>query len=115
MIRINGRTIGPAERPYLIAEMSGNHNQSLDRALAIVDAAAASGADAVKLQTYTPETMTLDVRAPGFVIEDSNSLWDGRQLYELYKEAYTPWEWHAAIFERAAHCCRRRFQRSFRR
>lgn len=102
MIRIAGREIGAHTRPYLIAEMSGNHNQSLDRALAIVDAAAAAGADAIKLQTYTADTMTLDVRAPGFVIEDAGSLWAGRQLYDLYKEAYTPWEWHAPILARAA-------------
>lgn len=108
MIQIASRLIGPQHRPYLIAEMSGNHNQSLDRALAIVDAAAAAGADAIKLQTYTADTMTLDVRAPGFVIEDAGSLWAGRQLYDLYKEAYTPWEWHAPIMARAAthgmHC-----------
>lgn len=108
MIRINDREVGTHSRPYLIAEMSGNHNQSLDRALEIVDAAAQSGADAIKLQTYTADTMTLDVKAPGFVIEDPNSLWAGRQLYELYDEAHTPWEWHAPIMERAAahglHC-----------
>ena len=108
MITIAGRAIGAQSRPYLIAEMSGNHNQSLDRALAIVDAAAESGADAVKLQTYTAETMTLDVRAPGFVIDDPDSLWSGRQLFDLYKEAYTPWDWHAPIMARAAergmHC-----------
>jgi pseudaminic acid synthase len=101
MIRIAGREIGLHIRPYLIAEMSGNHNQSLDRALAIVDAASRAGADAIKLQTYTADTMTLDVRAPGFVIDDPKSLWAGRQLYDLYKEAYTPWEWHAPIMERA--------------
>lgn len=101
MIRIGQREIGAHQRPYLIAEMSGNHNQSLDRALAIVDAAAAAGADAIKLQTYTAETMTLDVRAKGFVIEDENSLWAGRQLFELYREAHTPWEWHAPIMARA--------------
>jgi N-acetylneuraminate synthase len=101
MFSIQGRTIGSGERPYLIAEMSGNHNQSLDRALQIVDAAAASGADAIKLQTYTAATMTLDVRSAGFVIEDPGSLWAGRQLYELYEEAYTPWDWHAPIVARA--------------
>jgi N-acetylneuraminate synthase len=108
MIRIANRDIGPGHKPYLIAEMSGNHNQSLERALAIVDAAAASGADAIKLQTYTAETMTLDVRASGFVIDDDQSLWAGRQLYELYQQAHTPWDWHKPIMARAAthglHC-----------
>jgi pseudaminic acid synthase len=90
--------VGPGHKPFIIAEMSGNHNQSLERALAIVDAAADAGADAIKLQTYTADTMTL----PGaFTIEDENSLWKGRELYDLYKEAYTPWEWHRPIFERA--------------
>jgi pseudaminic acid synthase len=101
-MRIANTEIGPGHRPYLIAEMSGNHNQSLDRALEIVDAAAQAGADAIKLQTYTAETMTLNVRAPGFVIDDPKSLWHGRQLYELYDEAHTPWEWHAPIMARAA-------------
>lgn len=100
-MQIKHRPIGVTTRPYLIAEMSGNHNQSLDRALAIVDAAADAGADAIKLQTYTADTMTLNVRAPGFVIEDPNSLWAGRQLYELYDEAHTPWDWHAPIMARA--------------
>jgi pseudaminic acid synthase len=108
MFSIQGRLIGAEHRPYIIAEMSGNHNQSLHRALAIVDAAAASGADAVKLQTYTADTMTLNVRTAGFVIDDANSLWAGRRLYDLYQEAYTPWEWHKPIMERAAqhglHC-----------
>lgn len=86
------------DKPFIIAEMSGNHNQSLERALAIVDAAAAAGAHAVKLQTYTADTMTV----PGaYTITDENSLWKGRELYDLYKEAYTPWEWHEPIFERA--------------
>jgi N-acetylneuraminate synthase len=102
-MKIADRVIGASTRPYLIAEMSGNHNQSLERALAIVDAAAGAGADAIKLQTYTAATMTLDVRAPGFVIDDPKSLWSGRQLYELYEEAHTPWEWHGPIMQRAAH------------
>lgn len=107
-MKIGDREVGPAARPYLIAEMSGNHNQSLDRALEIIDAAAAAGADAVKLQTYTADTMTLNVRTPGFVIEDEKSLWNGRQLYELYDEAHTPWDWHKPLMDRAAqhgmHC-----------
>lgn len=107
-MKILDREIGSHTRPYLIAEMSGNHNQSLERALAIVDAAAQAGADAIKLQTYTAETMTLNVRTPGFVIDDEKSLWAGRQLFELYQEAHTPWEWHAPIMARAAkhgmHC-----------
>ena len=107
-MKILDRPIGPGHRPYLIAEMSGNHNQSLERALEIVDAAAAHGADAIKLQTYTADTMTLNLRMPGFVIDDPKSLWAGRQLHELYQEAHTPWEWHVPILERAAklgvHC-----------
>lgn len=81
--------------------MSGNHNQSLDRALEIVDAAAASGAHALKIQTYTPDTITIDYDKGLFFIEDKNSLWKGRKLYDLYAEAMTPWEWHKAIFARA--------------
>lgn len=100
-MHIADRPINTETRPYVIAEMSGNHNQSLERALQIVDAAAASGADAIKLQTYTADTMTLNIRAPGFVIEDAGSLWAGRQLYELYDEAHTPWAWHAPIMARA--------------
>ncbi|MDJ0978398.1 MAG: pseudaminic acid synthase [Erythrobacter sp.] len=98
---INGREVGLGARPYLIAEMSGNHNHSLERALEIVTAAAQSGADAIKLQTYTADTITLDCDAPGFVIEDETSLWAGRRLYELYHEAHTPWDWHAPIMEHA--------------
>ncbi|MDJ0641197.1 MAG: pseudaminic acid synthase [Erythrobacter sp.] len=100
-MQINGRPIGLDARPYLIAEMSGNHNHSLDRALEIVTAAAESGADAIKLQTYTADTITLDCEGPGFVIEDANSLWNGRRLHELYDEAHTPWDWHAPIIEHA--------------
>ncbi len=88
------------EKPFIIAEMSGNHNQSLERALAIVDAAAAAGVDALKIQTYTADTMTLNLSEREFRINDPKSLWYGRSLYDLYQEAYTPWEWHEAIFKR---------------
>lgn len=87
--------------PFIIAEMSGNHNGSLNQALSIVDAAAAAGADAIKLQTYKAGTMTLDIAQDEFVINDPQSLWKGRALYDLYEEAHTPWEWHAAIMQRA--------------
>ena len=99
-ILIAGRHIGLGYPPFVIAEMSGNHNQSLDRALEIVDAAAAVGAHALKLQTYTADTMTLDISEGEFFIEDPSSLWKGRSLYDLYKEAHTPWEWHKPIFDR---------------
>jgi len=100
-IDIGGRLVGQRHHPFVIAEMSGNHNQSLDRALQIVEAAARSGAHALKLQTYTADTMTLDCDAPGFRIEDPKSLWNGASLYKLYEEAHTPWAWHAPIFARA--------------
>ena len=100
-IHIAGRPIGPEHPPFVIAEMSGNHNQSLERALAIVEAAAQAGAHAIKLQTYTADTMTLDVRGGSFEINDPDSLWAGQNLHDLYKQAYTPWEWHAPIMERA--------------
>ena len=87
--------------PYVIAEMSGNHNQSLERALDIVEAAADAGVQAIKLQTYTADTMTLNIGGPGFIIKDEQSLWNGRTLYDLYEEAHTPWEWHAPIMLRA--------------
>ena len=99
--KIGGRTVGQTHSPFVIAEMSGNHNQSLDRAFAIIDAAAKSGAHAVKLQTYTPDTMTIQSAGGLFNIDDEDSLWKGRNLYELYKEAHTPWEWHAPLFEYA--------------
>jgi N-acetylneuraminate synthase len=85
----------------VIAEMSGNHNQSLERALAIVEAAAEAGAHAIKLQTYTADTITLNVRGGDFEIRDQGSLWAGQNLHDLYRQAYTPWEWHAPIMERA--------------
>ena len=88
------------ESPFIIAEMSGNHNQSLERALGIVDAAAAAGVDAVKIQTYTADTMTLDIDTGEFFIADPNSLWQGESLYHLYEKAHTPWEWHKPIFDR---------------
>lgn len=88
------------DRPFIIAEMSGNHNQSLARALAIVDAAAKAGVDAVKIQTYTADTMTLDMDTEEFFIADKDSLWQGESLYQLYKKAHTPWEWHEPIFAR---------------
>jgi N-acetylneuraminate synthase len=98
---IGKRLVGARHRPFVIAEMSGNHNQSLERALQIVDAAAQAGVDAIKLQTFTADTMTLDVRGEGFVIDDKESLWSDRQLYDLYAEAHTPWEWHGPIMQHA--------------
>jgi pseudaminic acid synthase len=100
-LSIAGRMIGPGRPPMVVAEMSGNHNQSLQRALEIVDAAAAAGAHALKIQTYTADTMTLDVSEGDFFISDPASLWKGKSLYQLYQEAHTPWEWHKPLFEHA--------------
>ncbi len=97
-MQIGKYKIGADTAPFIIAEMSGNHNQSLERALKIVDAAAEAGAHAIKLQTYTADTMTIK---GALTINDPNSLWNGRELHDLYKEAYTPWEWHGPIFEHA--------------
>ncbi len=99
-ITIDNYQIGSNSPPFIIAEMSGNHNQSLGRALKIVDAVSKSGAHALKLQTYTPDTMTLDIPRRDFFIDDPRSPWNGRSLFELYQEAHTPWEWHKAIFDR---------------
>ena len=99
-ILIEKYTISSGHPPFIIAEMSGNHNHSLDRALAIVEAAAKARAHAIKLQTYTAETMTLDIDTGEFFIDDPRSLWQGNSLYKLYEQAYTPWEWHKPIFDR---------------
>jgi pseudaminic acid synthase len=100
-MKIADRFIGPDHPPFVIAEMSGNHNQSLERALEIVEAAARSGAHALKLQTYTADTMTIDLNEGDFVITNPDSLWRGTSLYKLYQQAYTPWEWHKPLFDRA--------------
>ena len=98
-IDIAGRRIGPDFEPYVICELSGNHNGRLDRALKLLETAAATGADAIKIQTYTPDTITIDHDGPGFRIE--GGLWDGRTLYDLYGEAQTPFEWHEPLFAKA--------------
>ena len=103
-MKIGYREIGMDHPPFIIAEMSGNHNNSLDRALEIVEEAGRAGAHGLKLQTYTPDTMTLDIDEREFHIGDPNSLWSGSSLYKLYGEASTPWEWHKAIFDRAIEC-----------
>lgn len=99
-INLQNLKIGKDTAPFIIAEMSGNHNHSLERALAIVEAAAKAGCQAVKIQTYTADTMTIDSNQKEFLIQDENSLWKGYSLYNLYQEAYTPWEWHEPIFKR---------------
>ncbi len=100
-ISIGGKPVGLGRRPMIVAEMSGNHNGTLRGALRVVRAAAANGADAIKLQTFTPSTLTIDSRRPEFLINDPDSIWHGRRLWDLYAEAYTPWEWHKPIFEAA--------------
>jgi len=99
-INLGGRRIGSGHAPLVIAEMSGNHNHSLERALAIVDAAAKAGAHALKLQTFTADTMTLDLNECEFFVSDPGNLWAGTSLYQLYQKAHTPWEWHRPIFDR---------------
>lgn len=100
-IKIANQIVGRDQAPFVIAEMSGNHNHSLERALEIVGATAKAGAHALKIQTYTPDTMTLELDEREFHIGDPDSLWAGTSLYKLYSEAYTPWEWHKPIFDRA--------------
>lgn len=100
MIKIGNKEIGTHTKPFIIAEMSGNHNHSLERALHLVDLAAEAGVDAVKLQTYTPDTITLDVHTGEFFISNEHDLWKGQSLYNLYEKAYTPWEWHKQIFDK---------------
>lgn len=100
-MKIKDKIIDSGYKPFIIAEMSGNHNQSLDRAFEIVKAAADAGVDAIKLQTYTADTITFNCSSDEFQIRDENSLWKGQNLYDLYKQAYTPWEWHKPVFDYA--------------
>ena len=100
IFKIGSNEIGDERPPFVVAELSGNHNQSLEKALAIVESAAKAGCHALKLQTYTAETMTIDDEKGDFFIDDANSLWRGRKLFDLYKEAHTPWDWHEPIFKK---------------
>ena len=95
-IHIGNHAVGLGKPPYIVAELSANHGGSLTRALEVMTAAKRAGANAIKLQTYTAETITIDHDGPGFVVE--GGLWHGRRLYDLYEEAHTPWEWHEALF-----------------
>jgi N-acetylneuraminate synthase len=101
VIEIGHIKIGEGHKPFVIAEMSGNHNQSVERAFELVDAAAAAGAHALKLQTYTADTITFNGKSDEFVIKDENSIWKNQNLHQLYQQAHTPWEWHKPIFDRA--------------
>lgn len=96
---LGGFRVGTEHPPFIVAEMSGNHNQSLDRAFEIAHAAKEAGAHALKIQTYTPDTMTLNLGEGAFRIEDGKSLWSGESLYDLYRKSHTPWEWHAPLFD----------------
>ncbi len=100
-IRIGGAIVGAGYPPFVIAELSGNHNGSLDRAIRLVEAAAQAGADAVKLQTYTADTITIDANSADFLVSVKDSPWAGRSLHDLYKQAHTPWDWHEPIMRRA--------------
>jgi pseudaminic acid synthase len=112
-MQILDRTISPTERPYVIAEVSANHSGERSRALELVGAAAEAGASAVKFQTYTADTLTIDCDKADFRIDNPESLWNGRKLYELYQEAYTPWEWHAELFAEARRCGIHAFSSAF--
>ena len=101
VIEIGGIKLGKNKKPFIVAELSGNHNQSLSRALKLVDLAADSGANAIKLQTYTPETLTLKSNKNEFKIKDKKNLWHNQNLFKLYQKAYTPWDWHKIIFDHA--------------
>ena len=100
-IQLGHITVGPTHAPFIIAELSGNHSQQLELAIAMVEAAAHAGAHAIKLQTYTADSMTLDVDSADFVIKEQNSLWHGEKLHALYQKAATPYEWHSILFEKA--------------
>ena len=100
-IKIGNLNLGSNFQPLIVAEMSGNHNQSLDKALKIVKEVAKTGANALKIQTYTADTLTIDIKDGDFFLGDKNSLWHGTSMYDLYTKAHTPWEWHSEIMKRA--------------